>query len=104
MTSQMTESAGRQRRRSEDRPVREPREPREPRAPREERPTRVLRDADGGESHAPAFLQAPPQTAARPEGEEAVEAPARRPRRRRAPRSFEGGDDGSPTSSETEGA
>lgn len=68
----------------------------------EERPAQVLRDADGGESHAPAFLQAPTPAAPRPEagGEE---EPARRPRRRRAPRSFEG--DGSPPgSSETEGA
>jgi hypothetical protein len=52
----------------------------------EERPSPMLRDAEGGESHAPAFLQQP---TARPEaGDE--EAPARRPRRRRAPRSFEG--------------
>ena len=46
----------------------------EPRA----RPARVLRDADGGESHAPAFLQAPAQRA------DSEEAP--KPRRRRAPR------------------
>jgi hypothetical protein len=66
----------------------------------EERPAQVLRDADGGESHAPAFLQAP--AAPRPEAA-SDEEPARRPRRRRAPRSFEG--DGSPPSSnETEGA
>jgi len=66
----------------------------------EERQAQVLRDADGGESHAPAFLQAP--AASRPEaGEEA--APVRKPRRRRAPRTFEGGD-GSTNSSETEGA
>jgi hypothetical protein len=65
----------------------------------EERPSPMLRDAEGGESHAPAFLQAP--AAPRAEGDE--EAPARRPRRRRAPRSFEGGD-GSPSSNETEGA
>lgn len=45
---------------------------------RAERPARVLRDAEGGESHAPAFLQAP---AARADAEEAP-----RPRRRRAPR------------------
>ncbi|CAN7579024.1 DUF4167 domain-containing protein [Phenylobacterium sp. LjRoot225] len=68
----------------------------------EERPAQMLRDSEGGESHAPAFLQAPatprPEAAASDE-----EAPARRPRRRRAPRTFEGGD-GSPSSSETEGA
>jgi len=51
----------------------------------EERVSPMLRDAEGGESHAPAFLQAPPRVE---EGEE----PPRRPRRRRAPRSFEGGD------------
>jgi hypothetical protein len=72
----------------------------------EERPAQMLRDADGGESHAPAFLQAP--ATPRPEAPAAAaaaeeEAPARRPRRRRAPRTFEGGD-GSPSSSETEGA
>jgi hypothetical protein len=43
-----------------------------------ERKTRVLRDAEGGESHAPAFLQAP---AARADADEAP-----KPRRRRAPR------------------
>ena len=77
-----------------ERPEREEREPLaviEPQAAGplggpEERASPVLRDAEGGESHAPAFLQAP----ARREGEE--EAPARRPRRRRAPRSFEGGE------------
>jgi hypothetical protein len=47
-------------------------------APAPERKARVLRDSDGGESHAPAFLQAPaPRT-------DADEAP--KPRRRRAPR------------------
>ena len=72
-----------------------------PRAPApvvEERPARVLRDADGRESHAPAFLQAP----AAPRAEDGEE-PARKPRRRRAPRTFEGGD-GSPPSDESEGA
>ena len=52
----------------------------------EQRPSPVLRDSEGGESHAPAFLQT--STAPRPDtGDE--EAPARKPRRRRAPRSFE---------------
>jgi hypothetical protein len=76
-----------------------------PIAAADERPSPVLRDAEGGESHAPAFLQTPAAVAAapRPEGAE-EEAPARRPRRRRAPRTFEGGGDGSPSSSETEGA
>jgi hypothetical protein len=49
----------------------------------------MLRDADGGESHAPAFLQARAPAAA-PEAA-AEEKPARKPRRR-APRSFEGGE------------
>ncbi|MDB5462387.1 MAG: hypothetical protein JWP23_776 [Phenylobacterium sp.] len=62
----------------------------EPAPQRPERKTRVLRDAEGGESHAPAFLQAP---AARADAEEAP-----RPRRRRAPRT-----DG-PASSEGEEA
>lgn len=57
----------------------------------------MLRDADGGESHAPAFLQARPGPAA-----EVAEEKAPRPRRRRAPRSFEGGD-GGPAGGETEG-
>jgi len=68
----------------------------------EERPAQVLRDSDGGESHAPAFLQAP--AAPRPEAGSDEDAVARRPRRRRAPRSFEGGDGSPPSSSETEGA
>jgi hypothetical protein len=55
------------------------------------RPSPVLRDAEGGESHAPAFLQARPAAAPAAEGDE----PVRKPRRRRAPRSFEGGDGGS---------
>jgi hypothetical protein len=61
----------------------------------EERPSPVLRDSEGGESHAPAFLQA--STAPRPaaDGEE----PARKPRRRRTPRS-----EGAPPASETEEA
>lgn len=93
--------------RREDRPEREPQpatvEAQTPAPPpaAEERPSPVLRAADGGESHAPAFLQAPSAPAPRPEGGE-EEAPAKRPRRRRAPRSFEG--DGSPSSNETEGA
>jgi hypothetical protein len=83
----------------EDRAERAPREDRrEPveSAPVEERPTRMLRDADGGESHAPAFLQA----SAAPRPEAADEEPARKPRRRRAPRSEGDG----PPPSETEDA
>jgi hypothetical protein len=90
--------------RRDERPERDPLpvvEPQQaPLAAEEPAPSPVLRDADGGESHAPAFLQAP---AARSEGGD-EEAPARRPRRRRAPRSFEGGGDGAPSSNETEGA
>jgi hypothetical protein len=68
----------------DDRPERDPLAVVEPQAqpplaaPAPERKARVLRDAEGGESHAPAFLQAP---AARPDAEEAP-----KPRRRRAPR------------------
>jgi hypothetical protein len=47
-----------------------------------ERPARVLRDADGGESHAPAFLQAPAARATEAAGGDV----APKPRRRRAPR------------------
>ncbi|MCR5878971.1 DUF4167 domain-containing protein [Phenylobacterium sp. J367] len=63
-----------------------------------ERPAAVLRDAEGGESHAPAFLQAraepKPEAAADEEG-------ARKPRRRRAPRTFEAGE-GAPTNESEE--
>jgi hypothetical protein len=52
---------------------------------------RVLRGEDGAMSQAPAFLQAT-QSAPRPEGDEEVAAETRRPRRRRAPRSFEAGE------------
>ncbi|HET6971257.1 MAG TPA: DUF4167 domain-containing protein [Phenylobacterium sp.] len=73
-----------------DRPARDPLAVVQPQGEdlgREPRPAAMLRDAEGGESHAPAFLQQP--AAPRPEaGDE--DAPARRPRRRRAPRSFEG--------------
>jgi len=62
-------------------PLTQPREAREP------APARMLRAEDGDVSHAPAFLQARPAEA----GEEPA-AEAKRPRRRRAPRSFEAGD------------
>ena len=51
-----------------------------------------LRSQDGSVSHAPAFLQARPE---RPEPV-AEEGEARRPRRRKAPRSFEGGEGETP--------
>jgi len=54
-------------------------------APVREAPARVLRAEDGDVSHAPAFLQARPAEAA-----EEPAAEAKRPRRRRTPRSFEG--------------
>ena len=59
-----------------------------------------LRSQDGSVSHAPAFLQARPERTpeAEPEGE------ARKPRRRRAPRSFEGGEGEAPAAPETEKA
>jgi len=56
----------------------------------------MLRDAEGGESHAPAFLQARPAPAPVEGGEEK----AARPRRRRAPRSFEPGEGGPPPEAE----
>jgi hypothetical protein len=46
-------------------------------SPAPERKARVLRDSEGGESHAPAFLQAPTRA-------DTEDAP--KPRRRRAPR------------------
>ncbi len=64
----------------------------------------ILRSQDGGVSEAPAFLQARPETRqeTRPEAaaEEGEVRP--RPRRRRAPRSFEaaGGDETTPAASE----
>jgi hypothetical protein len=50
---------------------------------------RVLRGEDGATSQAPAFLQA---GAPRAEGDEAPTAETKRPRRRRAPRTFDAGD------------
>jgi hypothetical protein len=74
--------------RRDDRPEREPAAA-EPQPAAEERASQMLRDAEGGESHAPAFLQAPAAPRAEAAEDEGV---ARRPRRRRAPRSFEGGE------------
>jgi len=64
-----------------------------------------LRSQDGSESHAPAFLQArtePRPEQPRPEAVAAEEGETRRPRRRRAPRSFEGGEGEAPAAPETE--
>ena len=57
-----------------------------------------LRSQDGSVSHAPAFLQARPDRA-EPAAEEGE---ARKPRRRRAPRSFEGGEGEAPAATEAE--
>ena len=54
----------------------------------EERNGPVLRDAEGGESHAPAFLQA----RAEPRADTATEEKPARARRARRPRTFEAGD------------
>lgn len=67
----------------------------------EERPAPMLRDAEGGESHAPAFPQSRP---AAPAPAPEAEAPAPRPRRRRAPRSFEGAADAPPPTEQPEDA
>ena len=70
----------------------------------DERPAApVLRDAEGGRSQAPAFLQ-PRAAPAEPRPEAAAGDEAeRRPRRRRAPRSFDAGE-GAPPSNEAEEA
>ena len=63
----------------------------------EEKSSPVLRDDDGGESHAPAFLKAPRTRAPKAEAAPATDAgeeAAKPARRRRAPRSFEGGEEG----------
>jgi hypothetical protein len=57
---------------------------------------RVLRGEDGAMSQAPAFLQAAPRV----ESEEEPAAETRRPRRRRAPRTFEAGE--APAAAEAE--
>ena len=56
----------------------------------------MLRDSEGGASHAPAFLQArPAPAAAASDGEEKP-----KPRRRRAPRTFEAGEGARPSETE----
>ena len=101
----------------DDRPRAEGDEPRRERYERQDRPERdplavvqpqgdpapaprgpMLRDSDGGASHAPAFLQARPAPVAA--GDDGDEKP--KPKRRRAPRSFEAGE--GPAPSETEEA
>ena len=62
-------------------------------APAERGP--MLRDSEGGASHAPAFLQARPAAPAPEAGEEKP-----KPRRRRAPRSFEAGEGAPPPETE----
>ena len=62
----------------DERPQREPAAAAEPQAPPQERGSPVLRDSEGGESYAPAFLQ----TSAAPRPEPAGDAP--KPRRKRA--------------------
>jgi hypothetical protein len=57
-----------------------------------------LRSQDGSVSHAPAFLQARPERTP----EAAEEGETRKPRRRRAPRNFEGGEGDSPAAPKTE--
>ncbi|WP_420849487.1 DUF4167 domain-containing protein [Phenylobacterium deserti] len=82
----------------QDRPERDPMPVIEPQAePFAAAEAPMLRDAEGGESHAPAFLQA---ATPRADGDE---GPPRRTRRRRAPRSFEA-DEGAPSSGEPEEA
>ena len=56
----------------------------------------MLRDSDGGASHAPAFLQARPAPA--PAASDGEEKP--KPRRRRAPRTFEAGEGAPPAEAE----
>jgi hypothetical protein len=81
-------------------------------APAESSP--VLRGQDGAVSEAPAFLGRKTERAAKPAAAAVAEAPAaapeaeggeevKKPRRRRAPRSFEAGE-GAPASSEPEEA
>ena len=55
----------------------------------------MLRDSDGGASHAPAFLQARPAPAPAADADEKP-----KPRRRRAPRSFEAGEGAPPPEKE----
>ena len=83
----------------QDRPERDPLPVVQPQA-RELAPEGpMLRDSDGGESHAPAFLQA--ARAPTPAAEPSEDAPKRAPRRRKPRATFEAGEGGAP---ETEDA
>ena len=77
----------------DDRPQRDPLAVVEPQAAplvhAEERSSPVLRDSDGGESYAPAFLQ----TSTAPRADASGDA-APKPRRRRAPKAEAGGEEG----------
>jgi len=96
---------GRERYNRDDRPPRDPMAVVEPEstpltavaAPEPEEGQRQLRSQDGSLSPAPAFLQAAPTRAVETEDGE-----VRKPRRRRAPRSFEGGEGEAPAAAETE--
>ncbi|WP_414694152.1 DUF4167 domain-containing protein [Phenylobacterium sp.] len=89
-----------------ERPERDPMPVTEPQATplvaAEERPSPMLRDAEGGESHAPAFLQSSVAPRVETPDTEDGAAPAKRPRRRRAPRTFEAGSEGAAPSTESE--
>ncbi|MDB5461298.1 MAG: hypothetical protein JWO72_3039 [Caulobacteraceae bacterium] len=97
---------GRERFERGDRPARDPMAVVEPEAtpltseaPAEEG-QRQLRSQDGSLSPAPAFLQA--RADSPPRAVEAEVGEAKKPRRRRAPRSFEGGEGEAPATPETE--
>lgn len=81
----------------DDRPARDPLAVVQPTGDVEDRGP-MLRDSDGGASHAPAFLQAA-RPAPAPAADDGDAKP--KPRRRRAPRSFEGGE-GAPAAAESE--
>jgi hypothetical protein len=68
--------------------------------PEAEEAPRQLRSQDGSLSPAPAFLQAPRPERPEPAAEDGAEP--RRPRRRRAPRTFEGGEGEAPAPTPTE--
>ena len=81
----------------DDRPERDPLAVVQPTGDADDRGP-MLRDSDGGASHAPAFLQAS-RSAPAPAAEDGEAKP--KPRRRRAPRSFEGGE-GAPATADSE--
>jgi hypothetical protein len=103
---------GRERYDRNDRPARDPMAVVEPEStplttapvatPEPEEGQRQLRSQDGSLSPAPAFLQA--RTDAPPRAVETEDAEVRKPRRRRAPRTFEAGEGEASVKSETEEA